>query len=612
MQESKDKIKNRMIRNAAKVWGFPEPQSESSFDPLVSLLLGSCAFELEKISKEINNSESRIIERLINILTPQPITSPHPAYAIAYAKPSKKSAKVLPGFQFYADIKVSNQSEIKTKEKQIFFSPTGTFGLTDGRVRYLAGHKRMYEYVEDQYKDIVTEKFKSPLPPTSIFIGLELNEKQRNITLFFDLISDHLKQFFFDGLEACNWKMGNVYVDAEKGLSDLGKRDHDVYQMIDREHDLSSKIASHVNRFFDRQFVTLKLQGIEETVDMEHTKLPEALATSIDENELSNLSETITWIEVQFTTPISDELLENLSCSLNCFPIINRKQNEFTGSTRELINIIPLQTEDVFFDLESVTNANEESYKIRYFESQANISKGSALLRLDGVGRFDSRRAMEYLEYLLELMKEESAAFNVIGSDMISSNLKELNQAIARLEKKIEDVQLEKGDTAYLMLKPQDGDRQVFVEFWSTSCSSANNIRMGTMLKVYKGDDLDYNATRLITTTTGGKEKPNTEERINTCRRSLQSGERVVTREDIKALCYEHFSDTIAGVKIEKGIKKGTTKSEGFVRTIDTHVQLKKGLVMSPTEQNTFRQKLVVLLETRSTNMFPYRVFFDD
>ncbi|MBD3661281.1 MAG: type VI secretion system baseplate subunit TssF, partial [Arenibacter algicola] len=149
MQESKDKIKNRMIRNAAKVWGFPEPQSESSFDPLVSLLLGSCAFELEKISREINNSESRIIERLINILTPQPITSPHPAYAIAYAKPAKKGAKVLADYQFYTEIKLADQSEIKTKEKQIYFSPTGTFGLTDGRLRYLAAHKRVYEFIED-------------------------------------------------------------------------------------------------------------------------------------------------------------------------------------------------------------------------------------------------------------------------------------------------------------------------------------------------------------------------------------------------------------------------------------------------------------------------------
>ena len=95
MRESKDKIKSRMIRNAARIWGFQEPQSEGSFDPLVSLLLGACAFELEKISSEINNTESRIIERLVNILTPQPITSPQPAYAVAFARPSRKGGRSI-------------------------------------------------------------------------------------------------------------------------------------------------------------------------------------------------------------------------------------------------------------------------------------------------------------------------------------------------------------------------------------------------------------------------------------------------------------------------------------------------------------------------------------
>jgi hypothetical protein len=208
-------------------------------------------------------------------------------------------------------------------------------------------------------------------------------------------------------------------------------------------------------------------------------------------------------------------------------------------------------------------------------------------------------------------MKEESAAFNVIGSDMISSNLRELNQVIARLEKKIEDVKLEKGDTAYLMLKPQDGDRQVFVEYWSINCTLANNIRSGSILNIYRADDLDYNASKLMTTTTGGKDKPSTEARINTYRRSLQSGDRVVTREDIKALCFEHLGESVSQVNIEKGIDKGASQSEGLIRTIDIYLQLKKGLEISLTEQNALRQKLLILLEERSSNIFPFRIFFN-
>ncbi|MGB8491140.1 MAG: hypothetical protein WCE64_08780, partial [Bacteroidales bacterium] len=589
-------------RNAAQIWGFQEPQAESSFDPLVSLLLGACAFELEKISGEINNSESRIIERMVNIMTPHPITSPHPAYAVTYAKPFRKGAKVKPGDQFYSNIKVSDRFQKNAGDKMIFFSPTGTFGLTDGRVRYIAAQKKIYEIVDDQYKDIITEKFKKPIPPVSLFVGMEMNARPPELTLFFDVISEHLKQSFFAEIESCAWKIGGISISSKKGLKDMGRREHDVYQLINRQQDLTSKISEHVNNYFNRQFITLNLKDIEDLPETDIMKIPAAIAGSVDEKELANIDKNIMWVELQFAKPVSDELLENIIISLNCFPVINLRQNEFTGSTRELVNIIPLHTEDVFFDLKCVTNSNGEAYKINHFISQNEISKGSALLRSDGVGRFDVRSAMEYLEYLLELMKEESAAFNVIGSNMIESNLRELNQAIARLEKKIEDVQFEKGDTAYLMLKPQDGDRQVFVEFWSTNCTQANNIRAGSMMNVYRADDIDYNASRLMTTTTGGKEKPNTEARINTFRRSLQSGNRVVTAEDIKALCFEYYGDPVDDVQIEKGIEKETGKSEGFIRTIDIFLIMKKGHDPDLEEQSRIRQAILVLLEERSSN----------
>jgi hypothetical protein len=611
MRENKDKIKSRMIRNAAQIWGFKEPQNESSFDPLVSLLLGACAYELEKISSEINNTESRIIERLVKILTPQPITGPQPAYAVAYARPEKKGARVLPENQFYIETKVSDRFDKKTEEKQIFFSPTGVFRLADARVRYLAANKRVFEIVDDQYRDTVTDKLKTPIPQSSLFIGVEKNETLTELTFFFDVISDHLKQSFFHDLETCQWKIGNTSLNTMNGIKDLDQSDHDVYYMINREFDLSLKVSNHINRYFRQQFVSVCLTDIKELSESDRSPLPDAISRSIPEKDKAGIDENIIWFELLFPKTLSDELLDNLICSLNCFPVINRRQNEFTGSTRELINIIPLHTEDVFFDLKRVTNSNGEQYKINHFTSQDDISKGSALLRSDGVGRFDTRSAMEYLEYMLELMKEESAAFNVIGSDMISSNLRELNQTIARLEKKIEDVQLEKGDTAYLMLKPQDGDKQVFIEFWSTNCSLANNLRSGSFFNVYRADDVDYNSARLITTTTGGREKPSTEDRINTYRRYLQSGERVVTTEDIKALCFEHFGEYISQVNVTKGIDKGTSRSEGFIRTIDICLFIRKGYELTPPEQNGVRQELLVLLAERSTNIFPFRIFFN-
>jgi len=83
-----------------------------------------------------------------------------------------------------------------------------------------------------------------------------------------------------------------------------------------------------------------------------------------------------------------------------------------------------------------------------------------------------------------------------------------------------------------------------------------------------------------------------------------------VTREDIKALCYEHFSDSVARIRIEKGIEKGTSKLQGFIRTIDIYLYMKEGLGMGEPEQNIIRHKLQVLLEEHSSNAYPFRIFF--
>jgi hypothetical protein len=35
-------------KNVARLWGYTETEAENNFDPLVSMLLGACATELEK------------------------------------------------------------------------------------------------------------------------------------------------------------------------------------------------------------------------------------------------------------------------------------------------------------------------------------------------------------------------------------------------------------------------------------------------------------------------------------------------------------------------------------------------------------------------------------
>ena len=56
MKEKKERIKDRMLKTAARLWGYPDVEVETSFDPIVQLMLEACASELEKISSEVDVS----------------------------------------------------------------------------------------------------------------------------------------------------------------------------------------------------------------------------------------------------------------------------------------------------------------------------------------------------------------------------------------------------------------------------------------------------------------------------------------------------------------------------------------------------------------------------
>ena len=65
----KERVKSRILKKAADLWGYKEGEMES-FDPLVKLLIEAFAGEFEKISYEINETQFRVIERLTGLISP--------------------------------------------------------------------------------------------------------------------------------------------------------------------------------------------------------------------------------------------------------------------------------------------------------------------------------------------------------------------------------------------------------------------------------------------------------------------------------------------------------------------------------------------------------------
>jgi hypothetical protein len=101
-----------------------------------------------------------------------------------------------------------------------------------------------------------------------------------------------------------------------------------------------------------------------------------------------------------------------------------------------------------------------------------------------------------------------------------------------------------------------------------------------------------------------------TEERVNAYRKVLLSHGWVVTAEDIKALCCEHFGTNLKKVEIKKGLQIGRTTYCGLMQTLDIHLtQAKTCDEMDEEELDFLIKDLLIKLQEQSTNVFHSDVF---
>jgi hypothetical protein len=604
-----------MIKNASKLWGFQDTQAESSFDPLVGMILGALSGELAKLSAEINSTEARLLEKLVELLTPEPLTGPLPAHALMRARPVDPVFTIDSFYQFLVNKKFIIPGEHITEEKPVFFTPTGNYKLFNGQLKYLVAGAKMFAYHSELYKEMVAMTRSGKSAGTSeIWLGLEMEvsvESLEGLTFCFDLRNEAYENSFYKSLAKGRWTVNGRLVKFVQGTGDDDNSGRDSLEMLlKRELDVTTKVCSHINRFYSKNFLTLASGESIPLQSGSEEKYPGLFDGLFFKNDLEKLERNIIWIKVEFPQVLPAEVFDDLFCSINCFPVFNRHLNEFTQSSREFINIIPLITEEIFLCMKRVISSNGKSYAEKSFSGINDVENGTYILRQGGVGRFDSRKAAEIVNYLLELLRDESAAFAILGADMISSNLKELNQTIARLENRLKESNIVKEDISYLLLKTHPADETLFVEFWTTNGKSANNIKSTDKPLVYDGSDLLPDTVTMVTSTVGGRESMDTEQRVNAYRKALLSHGRVVTKEDINALCFDHFGTRLQKAEIRKGLQIAQSTDCGFIQTMDIYLTMAKTSDETDEEELDFLKKdLLIKLHEQSVNVLPFRCF---
>lgn len=607
-----------MIKTAARLWGLPEDETGASFDPLVNILFSACALELEKISNEMETSRARLLERMVQLLSPDTLCGPLPAHAVLHARPVAGPAQLNNKDQFFLTQKIvpSWQSEA-TDVKDFFFAPTAPFHLNATAVRYLATGHQLFRYRDMISKETIAHCIPGrELAPSTLWIGITGQPVALHQTqCYVDIRNEVNRELFYQNLPASRWFLEDEELRTIPGYNQelVSGENLDIEQLLTGRNNVSFKMKEHINAFYKHKFLTLH--------DPQHPErsippTPAALLQSFDKKDLQFLQqEKICWLRVTFPENIPNTILQDVSCYVNCFPVMNRQLHELSYRMQEIINILPLQASDSFFDLQEIVDQEGVHYHSRDLHNP-NKEKISVVLRQGGVGRFDERDAAGIIENIIQLLNDESAAFAVLGREFLGGEMKQLQQIMYKLEQQLGAKQLHRESTPFLVVR-QTGKEKVhnlLVTWWSTAGSQGNEVRAGSVLQAYKTAGLYHQSITLLSPAVGGRNRLSASESVTAYRSALLSRNRLVSLEDIRVFCQLQLGDRATAITVNKGVMVSTQVSQGFARTIDITIRFNRKDFLDAQDKGQFpflQDDLVLQLTRKSGSLTPFRVFIE-
>jgi len=98
------------------------------------------------------------------------------------------------------------------------------------------------------------------------------------------------------------------------------------------------------------------------------------------------------------------------------------------------------------------------------------------------------------------------------------------------------------------------------------------------------------------------------ERRINAYRRNLLSKNRIVTKEDVKVLCYELYGGYIDRVVVQKSFMKDIALKKGLVQCVEIVLTPIKNVTLGPNEWSLLNANCLKILENQSAGVFPFNI----
>ncbi|AQX13803.1 type VI secretion system baseplate subunit TssF [Elizabethkingia meningoseptica] len=572
---SKETIKARMLQNATKLWGV---KSIQSLDPFVKLLIDAFSTEVFKANNEIQNVNSRLLERLAKILTPTKYTHPSPAHAVAFYMPQEDTELVMDYTEFFFKKNISSFSKTQSdKQIDIPFTPVDNIKTIKAQVAVMVVGNTCYTFDQGLNRAPVCRVNNRIEDYRRITIGIDIS--QYDSDRFPDKLSLYCSNVAFEHIDYVYRLLPHVKVTSNgkalnitSGLNYTDQKKYEGFEEVFREQSLRYKVTEDVKKIYNSKFV--EIEGITDDLLLEPGFFPFELGhLKGNTPQLEQLihDHRFLWLTLEFPPQFTDQILDNFSFAINAFPVYNRlwKKTEYVLDI--MGNNIPLETNkgEYFLYVDEVIDGQGKKYEEIPFTPNDQLSKGLYTVRKGGMERFSKRNAVDMMINVLELTRDEVAAFSVFNRDKLKDLLGEMSDKMKGMIKKVEyaDKDLSE-DVNYVIIEPIESSVHTYATFWVTHCSLANSIRPGTLLHSQQ----KAKSIMLLSETIGGEMEQKGSDSIQAYRYALMTRDKIVSMEDIKSYCQMVMKDDLKSIKVARGTIISDKPKEGFVKTIDVNI----------------------------------------